>query len=220
MTPDGPSLPVTGIVLAGGRGSRFGGPKLTAGVDGVPLLHRAILAVAAVAGEVVVVTRPDDMPDLPAIGVPIRLVHDPEPDGGPLVGLATGLRSATGAVSLVVGGDMPHLSPAVLGAMLSALGTRTGEAVLLASPDPAAPRQTLPLALETAAALPAADAAIQAGRRALQAALDGLVVVELAASSWLRFDPDGGTLDDVDEPADLERLAGRPIEAPKHGEGT
>ena len=37
---------VTGIVLAGGRSTRFGGDKLAVEIGGRPLLHRAIVAVA------------------------------------------------------------------------------------------------------------------------------------------------------------------------------
>jgi molybdopterin-guanine dinucleotide biosynthesis protein A len=37
-----------GIVLAGGRSTRFGSDKLAASLDGVPLVRRAVDALAAV----------------------------------------------------------------------------------------------------------------------------------------------------------------------------
>jgi len=204
--------PASAIVLAGGRASRFGGPKLSTVLDGVPLLDWAIRGVAPVAAEVVVVGRHDEAPDLPAAAVPMRLVHDPEPDGGPLVALATGLRAAGFPAALVVGGDMPRLRSAVLETMLERLGAGGCDAVLLAPPGGAppggaVPRQTLPLALACAPGRAAAARALTAGRRSLQALLDELVVAEIPAAAWLRLDPAAGTLDDVDEPADLERIA-------------
>jgi len=213
---------VSAIVLAGGRASRFGGPKLASPVAGMPLLHRSILAAAAASDEVVVVARPGDTPDLPSAPVPLRVVHDPEPDGGPLVGAATGLRAAAGERALVIGGDMPRLNPAVLDEMLRLLGAGRASAVVLAAPSSAAPtgrrdrppRQPLPMAVRAAAALAAAEAAVASGRRSLQALLDAVSTVELPAAAWLRLDPAGGTLDDVDEPADVERLDVASIERP------
>jgi molybdopterin-guanine dinucleotide biosynthesis protein A len=68
-----------GIVLAGGRSSRFGeADKLRVELRGRPLFQHAILALAALCNEVVVVTADaDDAPPLPTDApVPIRLVHD------------------------------------------------------------------------------------------------------------------------------------------------
>ncbi len=102
------------IVLAGGRSRRFGGDKLKARLaDGRSVLAHAVAGAAAVADEVVVVIasgadRPDGLPGS------VVLVHDPEPDGGPLMGLAAGLETVSGEIVLVVGGDMPALEPSVL----------------------------------------------------------------------------------------------------------
>ena len=105
---------MTGIVLAGGRSLRFGGDKLAIAIEGRPLLHHAIGGVAAVASEILVVVAPGAEPALPAdLAVPIRLVHDPEAFGGPLIGLGAALAAAH-PLAVVVGGDMPRLVPAVL----------------------------------------------------------------------------------------------------------
>lgn len=42
---------VSGIVLAGGRASRFGSDKLIAEFDAVPLLDRAVAAIASSCSE-------------------------------------------------------------------------------------------------------------------------------------------------------------------------
>jgi len=76
---------VSGIVLAGGASRRFGRDKLVEPIDGIPLLERAVLALAGLVEEVVVVIGPDRAaPHLGSIGRPVRYARDPEPFGGPL----------------------------------------------------------------------------------------------------------------------------------------
>jgi molybdopterin-guanine dinucleotide biosynthesis protein A len=202
-----PVRPASAIVLAGGRASRFGGPKLAVLVGGIPLLHRSILAVAEVASEIVVVGGSGDVLDVPPTPVPMCLIHDSELAPGPLVALVAGLRAATSPTALVVGGDMPRLAPAVLGAMLGHLAPGGPSAVVLGAGGEMAVRQPLPMALETTSGSRLADELVARGRRSLQALLDALPVTVLSLDEWLRLDPDAGTLDDIDEPADLERLA-------------
>src|SRR5882672_12655991 len=117
MTP----LEVSGVILAGGRSSRFGSDKLAARIGERTLLDLAIAGVAAVASEIVVVLAPGDDRTPDPIDRPIRLVVDPERHGGPLVGLLAGLEAVEQPLVIVAGGDMPTLSPAVLGAMVRAL---------------------------------------------------------------------------------------------------
>lgn len=207
---------VSAIVLAGGRSSRFGTPKLEAEIDGVTLLEHAIRAVAAVASEIVVALRADPAASEPAFGeVPgdpvIRFVRDPEAYGGPLVGLATALATASGARAIVVAGDMPRLRPAVLQAMLEALESPTTdanshaspEAIVLTSDGQARP---LPVALRIDAARRAVTETLGAGERSLRAMLARLPVEELDPDTWRALDPGAETLIDIDVPADLEAL--------------
>ena len=119
---------VTAIVLAGGRSSRFGRDKLAEPIDGRPLLEHAIDAVRPFAAEILVVAAPDGAPSLPA---GTRLVHDPTPFEGPLAGLLTGLREATGPLVLVIGGDTPTLVAAVIDAMIAGLDAAAVDAVVL-----------------------------------------------------------------------------------------
>lgn len=205
-------MSVTGIVLAGGAASRFGGPKLAAEVDGTSVLALAIASVASMAEEVLV-AGPALPGDLSAGLGSIRLVPDREPLAGPLAALAGALQQAAGDRAIVVGGDMPRLVPAVLGAMVARLDVDPpGEAVLLGAPgDAAGRRQVLPVALRIGAASRAADEARAAGGRSLVALLDRLACSTIPVEAWLESDPAGTTLLDVDTPADLERLQTRDI---------
>ena len=108
----GGRVAVTAIVLAGGRSARFGGDKLAHDLDGRPVLAHVLERVQRIAADVVVVRPPDVGDDLAGV----RVVHDPEPFGGPLIGVLAGLEAAREPIALVVGGDMPRLSPGRPGA--------------------------------------------------------------------------------------------------------
>jgi molybdopterin-guanine dinucleotide biosynthesis protein A len=216
---------VTGIVLAGGRSSRFGGAKLEAELDGVALVQHAIAALARVADEVLVAgpAPPGSMVGIAGDRVPMRSIADRVPFEGPLAALAGALEAARGEIAVVAGGDMPRLVPEVLRAMVDHMAAGRFDAVILGSLDgddatqsarrrevPASSRRrVLPLALRVRPAARAAREALAAGHRSMHALLDRLTVDELAPEAWERLDPLGGTLRDVDTPADLDRLGAR-----------
>ena len=204
-------MTATGVVLAGGESSRFGSPKLAAEIDGKPLLVHAIRAVAAVADEVIVAIGPSDRDrvagQLERAGLDpntVTLVHDARSGLGPLAGLAAALGAARQPLAIVVGGDMPRLVPSVLGVMLAAL--EAADAVWLAGPE--GPR-SLPAAMRVGAARRATarglDAADRSGR-SIRAMLELLDPRAIAEDAWRPLDPTGGSLVDIDTPADLDAL--------------
>ncbi|MBI3745582.1 MAG: molybdenum cofactor guanylyltransferase [Chloroflexi bacterium] len=203
MTDDGLQLDrVTGIVLAGGRASRFGSDKLAAHLDGRPILHHALAALGQVAAGLVVVVAPAADPVLPAqIAGRIRILHDDEAYGGPLVGLAAALEAVTTPLAIVVGGDMPRLVPAVL----RRLAKEVGEGCLAVTLEVPGRVQPLPMAVDTAAARAAARVVLVRGGRSLGGLLDEMGATSIPASDWLALDPAGATITDIDRPADLGR---------------
>ena len=186
------------IVLAGGRSSRFGRDKLAEIVDGQSLLDRAIVAVAAVASDVVVVIAPGPDRSVPAGA---RLVHDTNAFEGPLAGLAMGLAALKPDVdrAIVVGGDMPSLIPAVLARLFAALGATIDAALLEVDGRPV----PLPMALQRHVASPIARSLLDAGEHRLRALPLALRVTIIAEGTWRLDDPNGLTLRDVDVPGDL-----------------
>jgi molybdenum cofactor guanylyltransferase len=195
-----------GIVLAGGRSSRFGRDKLAEPIDGEPLLWRPIRALAAAgcAGIIVVIEPEAEGPATPPeLGSRIRFARDPEPFGGPLVGLRAGLLTSQAARVVVVAGDQPGLRPELLRLFRAAVGdvsTRLAAVVLV---DPAGVRRPLPCALDRRLALAAADSLLAAGERRLRAMLDRLEVVAIEPAAWLPVDPDADWTRDIDAPEDL-----------------
>lgn len=203
----GGALPAaSGLVLAGGRSSRFGRNKLAEPLDGKPLLAHAVTAVGSVAREVIVLLPPvGDPPPLPrSVGagkIPVRIARDPEPFGGPLVALLAGLERTREPFALVVAGDMPGLSGAVLAALLRALdASEDVDAAVLAFRGR---RQPLPAALRVGAATTAAQRLLGEGERSLHALLRALRTRELVEGEWRPLDPTASTLRDVDVPGDL-----------------
>jgi molybdopterin-guanine dinucleotide biosynthesis protein A len=114
-----PGARLLGAVLAGGEGRRFGGPKAGVLVGGVPMVRRAVEAMAAVTDEVVVVSS---VP-VPEAGVP-RLA-DRTPGKGPLGGLEAALREASARGRegvLLLACDLPLVRSSLLRAVAGALG--------------------------------------------------------------------------------------------------
>lgn len=107
-----------GAVLAGGAGRRFGGRKAGALVGGRPMVRRAVEALAAVTGDVVVVS-PTPVPEG---GVPV--VADRTPGKGPLGGLEAALHEAAARGRdgvLLLACDLPLMRPWLLEAVARAL---------------------------------------------------------------------------------------------------
>jgi molybdopterin-guanine dinucleotide biosynthesis protein A len=195
----------SGIVLAGGRSTRFGSDKLGAHMDGVALVRRAVDAVGAVTDGVIVVLPPgvqrDDLPD------DVRMTHDLQEGEGPLAGLHTGLLTAVRSEQvLVVGGDMPQLQPSVLRLLLDTLDDANVDAAALADGDRPRP---LPIALRTWPAADAVHSLLHAGRRRLRDALDALRTAVIDEPTWTALDPARLTLRDIDEPGDMDEQGDR-----------
>lgn len=197
-TADGGS--VTGIVLAGGRSTRFGRDKLREPYRGAPLLHHSVLALAQVCGEVLVALAPGDTrPELPK-GIPLLVQHDPNEGHGPLAALAAALPNVTARTVLVAGGDMPELAQPVLLELLHALHESGADGAALRDRDGIRP---LPAALLVRRARPVAAALVRRGERRLRSLLDAIRIAAIDEGTWRSLDPEGRTLFDVDTPADL-----------------
>ena len=186
-------------MLAGGRSTRFGSDKLATIHRGMPLLHHAVLVLAGVCEDVVVVLAPG----AEATGLPpgVRTTNDPTEGEGPLAGLHQGLMAVVRSDAVVVvGGDMPDLQTPVLQEMVRVLDDAGVDAVALE--DGGRPRP-LPCVLRTWPAADVAHTLLHAGRRRLRDVLDSLRTAVIDEATWTALDPERRTLHDVDEPGDL-----------------
>jgi molybdenum cofactor guanylyltransferase len=190
----------TGIVLAGGRSTRFGRDKLREPYRGFPLVQHAILAMAEVTGDVLVVAAPGRPPELPT-GIRLLVQEDAIEGEGPLVALSNALANVATPLALVVGGDMPELARPVLLELLRVADEADVDAVALEDGDRFRP---LPVVLRLRRARPVAAGLVRTGERRLRTLLDALRVAVVDEPTWHGLDPTGRTLFDIDTPADLE----------------
>jgi molybdenum cofactor cytidylyltransferase len=197
-----------GLVLAAGSGTRFGGGKARAPLDGRPLVgHVLDAARAAGLARIVLVLGRDDV-DVRAT----LLAADPAAldgvlvavNGGPERGLASSLRLglavATAAPApsgvLVLLGDQPRVRPDVIASVLAAaVGARPGtRAVAPAYPGDGAPNPVLLLPPGWALA-----AGLEGDR--------GVGPLLASSSDLIVRVPVAGSNPDVDTPQDLADLA-------------
>jgi molybdopterin-guanine dinucleotide biosynthesis protein A len=115
-----PVEPFTGIVLAGGKSTRFGSDKASAMLLGRPLLEWVVDALAiAPGGTVVVRARRQSLPVLPG-RADLRVTDDLYEAKGPLAGIVTGFRAVATPLALVISCDAPLVRPELVLAMAQA----------------------------------------------------------------------------------------------------
>jgi molybdenum cofactor guanylyltransferase len=187
---------VSALILAGGKATRLGGvDKRELVIEGRTIFERQRDVLAPRVAEILVSSSRD------APGY--RTVVDAVPDAGPLAGIAAGLAAATTPWLLVVAGDMPHLTGALVDlvvaqvrahADLDAVGLRVGD---LAEP--------LFCLLRIAAARPVVDAMLAARQlKASRLLTDGGLRVEWLDEAAIRaVDPELRALFNVNRPEDL-----------------
>lgn len=158
-------LPI-GVVLAGGRGTRMGGTKLTVALGGRPLISYPLAALQAVLHEVAVIAKRDvELPSLTGVVVWI----EPDEPRHPLVGIVESLGLAGGRAVLSCPADLPFVSVATIrclaqapshGAPAVIVATAGGTQPLLGRYEPAAAELLAPAARSGTAAVRDAVGAI------------------------------------------------------------
>jgi molybdenum cofactor cytidylyltransferase len=135
---------ISGIVLAAGSGTRFGGTKQIVAHRGKPLVQHAVDALASAGlGEVVVVTGHDAgeverVVRLPPQG---RFVRNPDHRSGQASSLSVGLGALrdSSEAAVVLLADQPGVTDAEVRALVDAFGTTRARIVRLAYTDAPGP---------------------------------------------------------------------------------
>lgn len=163
------------------------------------LIERMVRLVGSVVRPVVVVAAPgQQLPELPA---PAWIVHDRQPDRGPLEGMAAGLSALGDAAraAFVTACDLPLLEPAVIGLL----------ADLLAGYDavvPSSGRFDEPLlAVYDSAVLPQIEALLAGGQRRPAALFPRVRTLRVPLGRLREVDPQLRSLRNVNSPDDYRR---------------
>jgi molybdenum cofactor guanylyltransferase len=152
-----------GAIIAGGRSTRYGAPKTLARVGGVPILERVLRVLRPnVDGCIAIINDADIAAAAAALGVPTR--PDIVTGAGAIGGIHAALHWADELAApalLVVGGDTPLLTPALLAALVDIYAMTAADVV---APESDGPRGIEPLcAVYAVTCLPAIDSAIARG---------------------------------------------------------
>ncbi|GAB4519348.1 MAG: molybdenum cofactor guanylyltransferase [Haliangiales bacterium] len=196
---------VAAVILCGGRARRLGGRvKALIEVAGETVLarQRAVLApqVSALA------LSANDPAPFASTGLPV--IADATPDQGPLAGVAAALAWSPAPFVLIVAGDMPYLSPALI-ALLLAARVPAGEVGDSAAIDAVVPYiGGLPeplLALYSRSCLAAAERRLAAGRRKTSGLVtdEGLRIRTIGEAALRAVDPDLKSFTNLNTVSDL-----------------
>lgn len=106
--------PVTGVIVAGGKSTRFGSDKASAVVAGRTLLEWVMRGVAPACEAVVVVrAKAQELPAF-AADVPVTVVEDLYEAKGPLAGLVAGFGAVSTPLAFAASCDVPLVRPALV----------------------------------------------------------------------------------------------------------
>jgi molybdopterin-guanine dinucleotide biosynthesis protein A len=192
---------VGGFILAGGESSRMGRDKALLEWDGEPLLLRAARLLGPLVGAPLVIAPPARYENLG-----LRLVADDNPGLGPLGGIATALRISLHPWNLVIGCDLPYLTPEWLAFLIERALASSADAALPVSAAGAEPL----CAMYHRRAADAISAALGRGVRKVTDGLAGLAVLYLASDEWKAFDSGGRLFKNINAPAEYDAARAAP----------
>ncbi len=164
-------------------------------------------ALAPLADECLALVRDADTPVL----VGVRVLMDAAPHAGVLPAMLHGLRSASGAVCMLVAGDMPFVNRAAFEYLLR-LQQEEGARVVVPRVDGFL--QPMHCVVQRQVALAAIDAALRTGEQRLFRVLEALDPRIVDEAELRQADPELLTLFNVNTPEDLataERIAYRTV---------
>ena len=213
-------LPVTGVILAGGKSRRMGENKALMRLGDDSLIGHVIRCLHDVTDELLLVTNSPT--EYAHLDVPMH--GDILPDAGALGGIYTGLIHASHDVILCVACDSPFLEPKLLSYLVSVLGEY--DAVM---PYTYSSRQTpfcrnkdigvtnpsygddTQITLQTLCAayskrcLPIIELMLQESELRVHALQERARIQRVSPEVWREFDPEGMSFFNINTPEDFER---------------
>jgi molybdopterin-guanine dinucleotide biosynthesis protein A len=190
------TLPLAGLVLAGGASTRMGKEKALTVFESRPLIERVAERLALAASPVLV--APGQPGRLGSLSFPE--VPDWAPGCGPLGGLVAGLQASPHELMAVVAVDMPYASSE----LLAFLASRHQDEDAVA---PMGETGVEPLhAVYSRSALPVMREALSKRQYGLRRLLTRLRVRQVEGVEWAHLDIDPRFAFNINRPEDLENM--------------
>lgn len=189
---------VTGVVLAGGKSSRYGKNKTLEHFKGERLIDRAVAFLKPHTQPVFIIGQ-----DLsPYYGVSAVLLQDVVPRQGPLGGIYTALLFSPNEWIFVRAADMPFFVPGLFSLMSRYADDRFDVIV------PAWDGFYEPLlAFYSRRCIPAIAEALRGERRQIVSVFGELRVKEVSLREWRSVDPEGLSFKNINTPEDMSELS-------------
>ena len=202
---------LTLAIQAGGESRRMGSDKALLPFLGQPMILRLLNRLASIADEVLVTSnQPENYRFLGLSPIPDLL-----PGFGALGGLYTALSAAGHPYVAVVACDMPFASPELFAVELAILRETGADAVI---PRSEAGTEPFHAVYRCDTCLPHVQAALDAGKRRVDAWFSQVNIRYLAPPEYLPYDPDQRAflnINTLEELKEAERIASQE-DAPAH----
>lgn len=120
------------LILAGGKGARFGGDKGLYEFEGTPMVKRVLDALDSIVDGVVVAVAPGKSAEYrKLLGTSADIVEDSKPHRGPLLGLKDALARVSGDILILSACDMPFIRADLYNLLIGKLGSREAAVPLM-----------------------------------------------------------------------------------------
>ena len=187
---------VTGVILAGGKSSRYGTNKALAKINGIPLIENVIRVMRSLFQDLVLITNtPDEYAYLE-----LPMYEDLIKGLGPIGGIYTALNSITNDAGFFVACDMPFLNPDLIRHLV---GIRGDFDVVV--PEISGKMETLH-ALYAGRCIPAVRKLIDVHEYQTIRIFPEVSVRYLKENEIRRFDPELRSFFNINRPEELGRL--------------
>ena len=194
-------LPVTGVILAGGKSRRMGKNKALMRLGDNSLIGHVIRRMRLITDELLLVTNsPTEY-----VHLEVPMHGDIFPGTGALGGIYTGLTHASHEAVVCVACDSPFLEPKLLTYLVSVLGEY--DAVMPETfTHHDAPQKTLQTlcAAYSKRCLPIIASMLQESELRVHALQERAYIKRISPEIWQEFDPDGMSFFNINTPEDFE----------------
>ena len=184
---------VAAFILAGGASERMGEDKALLELEGVPMVMRAARLAEPYVASAAIVAPSERYKQLG-----LRVLPDRWPGAGPLGGIATALASTRAEWNLILGCDLPYLTPEWVAWLIARALRSPARAVV-----PESQGGLEPLAAmyhQNCGAVFAA--AVERGVRRVTEGLSEIVFERVSMSDWRELDPTGKLFENMNTPDD------------------